>query len=446
MSRYFLLVSALLLSALSLNAQPTVHTTLGEQMRINTASTTIESITGGWRITAPMLNDNDGAFGVPIGFTRWWHFEVRDLNPAGETIQFRITNARYTDTIRPVASINGGPYVRIPPPNPTRTGSNPYTWTFNYTVPPNTTSLKISKYYPYTLAMLEEFRAWYNDPKFAQFIDEEQIGSSVQGRPIHMITLTDKSVPLEGKKRVWIHTAVHPSENTAYFNTEGLLDFFLSNDAHARAILRNVVLNIVPMANPDGVALGNYRTNSMSVNLENEWYFPYDSQVPETKAMRLKIEEFMGTEEAPGENPILLLLNLHATHGAFYPFHFVHQGTWFQPGDPGATPSVNALELHWVDLLEARSPFVAMGTSQNSTFAHPSRPFVESMMHDRYSIKEQWEDVMAITFEGSYQVGPISGIPNTDDDYREVGRAMAKAIGDFFEIPEPQVPDLWAIH
>jgi hypothetical protein len=446
MIRCMLLLIVLLALSFHVPAQPTVHVTLGEQMRINVGATTTTPIAGGWRVSLPMENDNNGAFGVPTSFTRWWHFELRNLNPAGELLEIRITNAQYNDTIRPVVSVNGSEYERIPTPNPSRSGSGPWTWTFNVEVPPGTTSLKLAKYYPYTLPMFEDFRAWYNQPAFSPFIEEEVIGTSVQGRPIRMITLTDESVPLTGKKRAWVHTAVHPSENTAYFNVEGMLDFLLSNDPYARQIRRDVVLTIVPMANPDGVALGNYRTTSLSVNLENEFYAPYNSEVPESKALRLKIEEFMGTAATPGQNPILLLLNLHSTHGAFYPFHFVHQGTWFQPGDPGATPAVNALELHWVDLVKARSPFVALGSNQNSNFNHPVRPYVESMMHDRYSIQPHWEDVMAITLEGSYQLGPISGVPGTDDDYREVGRALAMAIGDFFEVVAPTATDVWAIY
>lgn len=446
MSRIVLLVLALVLLAGLTDAQPSLHVTPGEQMRINVGGTVVAPITGGWRITAPMLNDNDGAFGVPTSFTRWWHFEVRDLDPGGGLLEFRITNAQYNDTIRPVMSVQGAPYVRIPNGNPSRSGSGPWTWTFTIDVPPGVTLLKVAKYFPYTLPMLEEFRAWYNDPQFERFIEEEQVSTSQQGRPIWMITLTDEWVPMTNKKRVWIQTAVHPSENTAYFNTEGVVQFLLSDDLYARAILRRVVLNIVPMANPDGVALGNYRTTSQSVNLENEWYAPYNSTVPETLGMRQQIEEFMGTASAPGSNPILLLLNLHSTHGSVYPFHYVHQGTWFKPGDPGAKPSVNALELHWVDLLKARSPFIALGTSQNSNFNHPVRPYVESMMHDRYSINPQWEDVMAITIEGSYHLGPSPGVPGTDDDYREVGRAIARAIGDYFEVTVPDVGDAWAMY
>ncbi|MDK2972166.1 MAG: hypothetical protein PWP23_1921 [Candidatus Sumerlaeota bacterium] len=426
-------------------AQPVVSVTLGEQMRIDVADTTVTPITGGWELTCPMETDNDGAFGVSTSFRRWWHFEVSNLNPAGETLRFNITLARYSDTITPVVSFDGGPYTRIASP-PTRSGSTDYIWTFDVDVPPGTTSLRVAKYFPYTLADREAFRTWYNDAQYAERVEEEVIGYSVQSRPIYMLTLTDESVPDAGKKRVWIHTCVHPSENTAYFTMEGIVQFLLSGSAYSEAILDNTIFNIVTMANPDGVALGNYRTTATSTNIENEFGAPYDSTVPEAQAIRLKIEEFMGTADNVGSNPIELLLNLHATHSYSPPFHFVHNGTWSQPGDSGAKPSVNALELQWVNLVKARSPLVALGNSQSSTFNHPSRPYVESMMHDRYSINPQWNDVMAITFEGTYQYGPISGVPNVPDDYRDVGAAMGGAIGDFFGIAEPAGLDSWVLY
>jgi hypothetical protein len=41
---------------------------------------------------------------------------------------------------------------------------------------------------------------------------------------------------------------------------------------------------------------------------------------------------------------------------------------------------------------------------------------------------------MAITFEGTYQLGPTPGVPNTDEDYRQVGREMGFALADFLGI------------
>ena len=64
------------------------------------------------------------------------------------------------------------------------------------------------------------------------------IGLSLQGRPIHMYEFTDSSVPDTAKTRVWIHTAVHPSENTAYFVVEGLVDWLPSAQPEPETLLQ----------------------------------------------------------------------------------------------------------------------------------------------------------------------------------------------------------------
>src|SRR5690606_31444427 len=164
---------------------------------------------------------------------------------------------------------------------------------------------------------------------------------------------------------------------------------------------------------------------SLSQNLENHWSSPYNSTIPEIVAMRTKIEEFMGTSVSPGANPIKLLLNMHSSHGVTYPFHFVHTAA-------STSTSVHNLELKWVDAFRNRSAFVNLGSNQSSSLS--GRVYVESMMFDRYSSQPAWDDIVAITFEGTYQAGPTFGVPNTREDYVQVGEEMGFAIADFFEI------------
>jgi hypothetical protein len=270
-------------------------------------------------------------------------------------------------------------------------------------------------------------------------LSEEVIGITAMGLPIRLWTITDTSWPSEGKHRVWVHAAVHPAETTAHFTAMGLVEFLLSGEPMADVLLQNVIFNIVPMANPDGVSVGNYRTTSTSVELERQWTPPYDSTAEEIVAMRTKIEEFMGTVESPGANPIEILLNLHSAGGA-YPFHFRHVPDFHVDGT-GVIPEVHALEQRWIDLFMARSPdFVGRGTTANSTLGNADwRPFVESMVHDRWSNAPGWTGplVMAITFEGTYSNGPGDRAWNTSDDYRDTGRTMGLAIADFFEITVP---------
>ena len=218
----------------------------------------------------------------------------------------------------------------------------------------------------------------------------------------------------------------------------------LSGDPRAEALLDAVIFDIAPMVNPDGVFLGNYRTNASSQNLEDAWAAPYQSSATEVQALIARIETFMGTAAAPGAaHPIALLLNLHSSHGMTWPFHYQHAAnpSWDPVLDPyGVLPAVNALEGAWISALEARSSFVNLGSTATSSCGAPTRPYVECMMHDRWSADPAWTGppnnlaaVTAITFEGTYGPGP-AGAWNTADDYRQVGESMGLAIADFLGV------------
>lgn len=398
-------------------AKPSVSTVENEQMRIDTSRTLVMPAGDAWTIVAPMLDDN-GDTTLPANFRRWWHFQIDGLDPIlGTTLTIKITNAGYEDVITPVWSVDGGrSYERIAGVVP-RVAAGTHTFTIK--TPVGASSIRLAKYFPYTPAMHDAFRA---SLRGRDVVREEVIGRSSQGRGITMLSLTDAAVPDRAKRRVWIQSAVHPAETPAIFTCEGLVSWFVANNA----ALEGMIVNVVLLPNPDGIALGNYRTTATSVNLEVQWSAPYDSDVPEIVALRDTIERFMGTPTAPAESPICLLLNLHASHGGGYPFHFVHEAAY---PPIGVIPEVRELEDRWVAAFKRRSAFGALRkTDPKSTLA--GRSYLESMMHDRYTLEPAWPPVMAITFEGTYEAGPTLGVPNTPADYRRLGAEMAAAVVD----------------
>jgi hypothetical protein len=415
----------------------------GEQMRFDPVGSGVIPDGNGWEVTIRMQADNADE-SLPDWFRSWWHAQIESLDPGRETLNIRITNAPYTETLLPVWSVSTdgvtfGPWERVPlSAMPVYVGDSMHEFTL--VTNPGVTAIRVAKYFPHTIAMHEDFRAGViGDPR----LSEEVIGTTAMGLPIRLWTITDAALPSTGKRRVWVHAAVHPAETTAHFTAQGLVMFLLSDDPLAEALLDHVIVNIVPMANPDGVSVGNYRTNSDSVELERQWLPPYDSTAQEIVAMRTQIEGFMGTVQSPGSNPIEILLNLHSA-GADYPFHFLHAPTHNIDGT-GVIPAVHALEQRWIDLFEARSPdFVGRGiTADSSLNDSPShRPFIESMVHDRWSAAPGWSGplVMAITFEGVYRLGPGDTAWNTPADYHDVGEAMGRTIADHFEIRPAATP------
>lgn len=437
-------VSLLLLLTAAAIAQPVV-TWSGDTMRLQAASVT--ALGAGWRLTLTMGNDNNNA-ALGSSFRRWWHCQVTGLDPAlTQNIEVRIANAGYTDIILPVwsSSTNGASwsdYTRLPVSAVPVYQSSQHVFTF--TKPAGVTALRLAKYFPYTVSAKNVWLATLGGHPSGHVRSITTLGTSIQGRALEMVELTNTAVPDAGKARVWIHSGIHPSESTSYFTVEGLVQFLLSGDPRAEALLAQTIIDIAPMVNPDGVYLGNYRTSSNSSNLENEWTAPYNSVQPEIVALRSRIESIMGTAANPGSNPIKVLLNLHGSHNVSYPFHFQHTANAsfnLATSNSGVVPSVNALESQWIAALRARSPFVNLGTTQSSTMGAPTRPFVESMMHDRWSIDPLWTgapnflpQIMAITLEGTYGMGPVAGQWNVPDDYRTLGAEIGLALGDFLGV------------
>lgn len=78
---------------------------------------------------------------------------------------------------------------------------------------------------------------------------------------------------MQDKRRVIVVMArAHPGETPSSFVCQGLLELLVSSHPIAATLRRYVVFKIVPMLNPDGVYLGNYRSNVMGADLNRCWH------------------------------------------------------------------------------------------------------------------------------------------------------------------------------
>jgi cytosolic carboxypeptidase protein 2/3 len=73
------------------------------------------------------------------------------------------------------------------------------------------------------------------------------------------------------RKCAIISGRVHPGESNASFIMEGFLEFILGNESCAKALRDHFVFKIVPMLNPDGVIVGNYRCSLAGLDLNRQW-------------------------------------------------------------------------------------------------------------------------------------------------------------------------------
>ena len=122
------------------------------------------------------------------------------------------------------------------------------------------------------------------------------VGASVNGVPIFLIELSasnfvERQVFLGEKLRRWkrkvlIIARLRPGDVCTSFVVEGVMNFLFSDENKAIFLLDFFEFYIFPMPNPDGVMMGNNRTNIVGKDLNNEWYQPSLGSEPEVVAMK----------------------------------------------------------------------------------------------------------------------------------------------------------------
>lgn len=87
---------------------------------------------------------------------------------------------------------------------------------------------------------------------------------------------------------------------------KGIIDFLSDPESAEAALLRkNFVFKLVPMVNPDGVVVGNYRCSISGVDLNRVWKDPDPVLFPEIASIKKMVVEFNQ------QNPIVFYADLH---------------------------------------------------------------------------------------------------------------------------------------
>jgi predicted deacylase len=128
---------------------------------------------------------------------------------------------------------------------------------------------------------------------------------------------------------VVITARVHPGETPASFVCQGLIDFLVSDHALARLLREHVVFVVIPMLNPDGVAIGNYRCSSMGLDLNRQWQAPApwcEPTIAATKRLLIELSRHAAVD-------LDVFIDMHAHTMATVGFMYLN-------GDGGASRSI----------------------------------------------------------------------------------------------------------
>ncbi|XP_051238389.1 cytosolic carboxypeptidase 2 [Dicentrarchus labrax] len=229
--------------------------------------------------------------------TQWFYFRVRNMK-AGVTYRFTVINmmksrSLYSLGMRPLlyserAAKEEGvgwqrtgsniKYYRNFNQNSKDNSSNPVTlysltWTLQF--PYDADTCYLAHCYPYTYSHLQSYlKRISSNPATASYCTLRVLCHSLAGNDVYLLTITSRGVrrvEARTKKSVVVTARVHPGETNASWMMEGFLDFLLGDSEDAQLLRDTFVFKVVPMLNPDGVVVGNYRCSLAGRDLNRNY-------------------------------------------------------------------------------------------------------------------------------------------------------------------------------
>ena len=143
-----------------------------------------------------------------------------------------------------------------------------YTLSMALAFPYDGDTVYVAQCYPYTYTMLQGYLGSLVERRSA-CMRRDQLCLSYGRHAVDLLTVTDfgaDAAEIAQRKVVVISGRVHPGETNASWMMQGLIDAVTADTPAARSLRASVVLKIVPMLNPDGVVLGNYRCSNPNPN------------------------------------------------------------------------------------------------------------------------------------------------------------------------------------
>jgi len=172
-----------------------------------------------------------------------------------------------------------------------------YSLTFELKFNHDMDTVYLAHCYPYTYSDMTEFIkrecTFQNKDKIRRTV----LCRSLAGNDVDMLIVTNFSSHPEAiaqRKAIILTARVHPGESNSSFIMNGVIEFLISEDEGAEFLRNTFVFKIIPMLNPDGVIVGNYRCSLIGQDLNRQWIGPSSKQYPEnyhTKLMMRKTLE-----------------------------------------------------------------------------------------------------------------------------------------------------------
>jgi len=171
-----------------------------------------------------------------------------------------------------------------------------YVLTFTLEFPYENDTVYLAMSVPYTQRDLDRdigALPW-TDPLIGPMLKRETLCKTVGGVDVDLLTIADKEapIPLEERQVAVITARVHPGEANASWMMRGVMQFLVGNSEAAKTLRRSFVIKLVPMLNPDGVMIGNYRCSMAGLDLNRQYRSPSRRITPSVYYLKKMIKSF----------------------------------------------------------------------------------------------------------------------------------------------------------
>ncbi|XP_060844938.1 cytosolic carboxypeptidase 6-like isoform X1 [Rhopalosiphum padi] len=279
-------------------------------------------------------------------------------------------------------------------------------------------SYQFSYSYPYSYTRQQNYLSLIEKKKLPYF-KRELLGQSIQNKRLDLITITNpKNMnPTEKVHVVVILGRVHGCETPSSYVCQGIIEFLISNHPAVVRLRKKVVFQLIPMMNPDGVTLGNSRTNLLGIDLNRAWHKISQWVHPILYAVHNHLMEIEKNENM--ELDLVIDMHAHSSlHGVF---------TYGNAYD-----DVYRYEKHIL------FPKLLSQHIEGYEQAHSicNRDFKKCGTSRRFlcqSLKEKVNCYTLFVSQYGFSVSPKTMIPFTEDSFYTIGRCVVLACSDYFK-------------
>ncbi|EPY74070.1 hypothetical protein CB1_002312012 [Camelus ferus] len=222
--------------------------------------------------------------------TQWYYFQVTNTQ-AGIVYRFTIINftkpaSLYNRGMRPLfysekeANTHNigwqriGDQIKYYRNNQGQDGRHCFSLTWTFQFPHNKDTCYFAHCYPYTYTNLQEYLSSINnDPVRSKFCKIRVLCHTIARNMVYVLTITSplKNTDTRKRKAVILTARVHPGETNSSWIIKGFLDYILGDSSDAQLLRDTFIFKVVPMLNPDGVIVGNYRCSLAGQDLNRNY-------------------------------------------------------------------------------------------------------------------------------------------------------------------------------